>query len=127
MVTVGDADSSSQLGGINDADVRDGEYDTYWSPDSPVPDGTLVNEQYIAIEWSGEPQSFDAVILREDGNLVREWRLETAEAQVLATGRSIGPSYYIEFPTVTSERVSLVIVEASALPKIAELEVYASQ
>ncbi len=124
VVAAADADSASKLPGTSSNSVRDGDVATYWSPDNIVPDGSAANEQRISVKWLDDPQTFDTVVLREDGNQVQAWRLETLEGQVLATGTTIGVGKLVQFAAVQSERANLFIVQASGLPRIAEIEVY---
>jgi hypothetical protein len=124
VVPSADADSSTKLDGTANNDVRDGDATTYWAPDGIVPDGSAATEQRISVKWLGDAQTYDTVILREVGNRVQAWRLEDLEGQVLATGTTIGFSTVAQFSSVQSERVNVFITRASALPWIAEIEVY---
>src|SRR5690606_30804695 len=83
--------------------------------------GTM--NQRVSVKWSS-PQTFNTVVLREAGNRVTNWQLRNHDTnEVLASGTAIGGNRMINFGTVSMKKLSLC-VDASAVPAIAEFEVY---
>lgn len=96
--------------------VRDGNINT-----ATQAGGT--SNQRVSVKWSS-PQTFNTVVLREAGNRVTNWQLRNHDTnEVLASGTAIGGNRMINFGTVSMKKLSLY-VDASAVPAIAEFEVY---
>jgi pectate lyase len=110
------SDGSSKASGSSYNNVRDGDDNTYWSPSSTT------NEE-ITVKWSGQVSS-NTIILKEVGNRVSGWQLETREGVVLGSGSSIGASLQVDYPDVSTDKIFLYLFSASATPQIGEFEVY---
>lgn len=113
------ADGSSKASGSSYNLVRDGNLQSYWQPSSN-------NNQRVSVKWSSAV-SVNQVVLREQGSNITSWRLVNNDnGTELASGNSIGSERTVNFNTVTTSKLNLLIVTASGAPRIAEFEVYAS-
>lgn len=112
------SDGSSKASGSSYNNVRDGDLNTYWSPGGP-------SNEHVTVKWSGDVTS-NVVILREVGNNVTSWRLETRNGTELGAGDSIGAQLRIDYPEASTDKIYLRIISASATPQIGEFEVYHS-
>ncbi len=96
--------------------VRDGDVNT-----ASAASGT--SNQRISVKW-GSTIDFNTVILREAGNNVTSWQLvDNDSGSVFASGSTIGSAKTLSLGSVSSRKINL-IVNASAAPSIAEIEVY---
>lgn len=111
------ADGSGKASGTSYGNVKDANLQSYWQ--APANNG-----QRVSVKWSS-PVSANQVVLREQGNNVTGWRLVNNDnGAVLASGSSIGSSKTVNFSTVSTKKLNLEILSASAAPRIAEFEVY---
>ncbi|CAN7517696.1 pectate lyase [Rhizobacter sp. LjRoot28] len=112
------ADGSSKGGGTSYGRVVDANGDTYWQPAS-------ASGQRISVK--GFSASVGTVLVDEISSTVRRWRLvDNGSGRLLASGTTLGPQKVISFDAVSSSKLDLFIDEASAVPRIAEFEVYAA-
>ncbi|MGP9799352.1 pectate lyase family protein [Rheinheimera sp. NSM] len=111
------ADGSSKASGTSYGDIKDANLQTYWQPSGN-------NGQRVSVKWSSAV-SANQVVLREQGNNITGWRLVNNDnGAVLASGSSIGSSKTVNFNAVSTKKLNLDILSASAAPRIAEFEVY---
>ncbi|GAB4427699.1 MAG: hypothetical protein OHK0039_46100 [Bacteroidia bacterium] len=110
------SDGSSKASGTSYSNVRDGNAATFWSP-------TSTSNQYVTVKWSSSVSS-NTIILKEVGNRVTSWRLETNAGVVLATGTTIGAQRQVSYTSVSTNKIFLYVLTASAIPQIGEFEVY---
>ncbi|WP_432991654.1 pectate lyase family protein [Dactylosporangium sp. CA-233914] len=111
------SDGSSKASGTSYGDVRDGDMNTYWSPN-----GTTGS---ISIKW-GSATSISRINIREasgaTGN-IRNWRVLNGDTgAVLATGTGAG---VVTFTKTSMKKVTFEITSATATPRVAEFETYA--
>lgn len=112
------ADGSSKASGTSYGNVIDGNTSTIWG-------ATGTTNQNIAVKWSSAVTA-NAVIIREQGNNISSWRLETGDGLALASGTTVGAEKLIQFQTTSAVKFRLVILSAEANPAISEFEVYNS-
>ena len=110
------ADGSSKAPGTSYKNVIDGNTSTYWGARSS-------SNENIAVKWS-VPVTANTIIIRELGNNITSWRLETSNGASLATGTSAGAELIIQFPSTTDDKFRFVILTSNASPEISEFEVY---
>ena len=97
--------------------VADGYKQTYWTPKS-------MYDEYITV--SGLDYESSAVLIREKTEAITEWRLLNGDTdEVLASGGKLGEQV-IQFPSVLTSKIRLMIDAASAVPSISQLEVYSA-
>ncbi|XVU28850.1 pectate lyase family protein [Actinoplanes sp. CA-054009] len=112
------SDGSSKASGTSYGDVRDGSLTTYWSPS-----GTTGS---ISIKW-GSATSVARVVIREHSGAtgaIGAWRVLNGDTgAVLKTGSGAGS---IAFTATSLKKVTFEITGASATPRVAEFETYAS-
>lgn len=112
------ADGSSKGNGTSYGRVVDADGDTWWEPAS-------ANGQRISVK--GFSASVGTVMVDELTNTVRAWRLvQNGTGKVLASGTTLGAQKIITFPAVNATKLDLFIDQATAVPRIAEFEVYAA-
>ncbi len=112
------SDGSSKAGSSSYNSVRDGDSTTFWSPASTT-------NEHVTIKWSSQV-STNTIILREVGDRVTSWTLETREGVVLATGTTIGTELQVSYADVSTDKIFLYLHAASALSQIGEFEVYSA-
>lgn len=103
--------------------MLDGNLDTYWAAADGMTAGT--------VEFRlPRPVAFNVVKVQEClrfGERVEKYHLEArvgADWKTVAEGRVIGHKNLLRFPSLTSDRVRLVIDRAKACPVIAEFGLY---
>ncbi|MBM2614589.1 polysaccharide lyase family 1 protein [Actinoplanes sp. LDG1-06] len=111
----GGADGSSKASGTSYGNVKDGSLTTYWSPS-----GTTGS---ISIKWSAAT-TVGRINIREVSAAVTAYRVLNADTgAVLKTGSGAG---VISFTPTSLKKVTFEITSASATPRVAEFETYAS-
>ncbi|MBO1330903.1 polysaccharide lyase family 1 protein [Streptomyces sp. VRA16 Mangrove soil] len=112
------ADGTSKASGTSYGNVRDGDMSTYWSPS-----GTTGS---VSVKW-GSATTVSSVRIREAADAtgaIGAWRLLNADTgAVLKTGSGAGT---ISFDATSLKKITFEITGASATPKVAEFETYAS-
>ena len=104
--------------------VLDGKRDSYWAADDDVTASELVLDL-------GKPATFNIVRIREHlplGQRVEEFALDQwkdGQWAEFAKGASIGNCRLVRTDAVTTDKVRLRIVKASACPAIAEIGLFA--
>ena len=112
------ADGSSKGGGTSYGRVVDANGNTYWQP-------ATASGQRISVK--GFSASVGTVLIDEITSTVRRWRLlDNGSGRLLASGTTLGPQKVISFDPINATKLDLFIDEASAVPRIAEFEVYAA-
>jgi alpha-L-fucosidase len=105
--------------------VLDGKLDTFWNP-AP---GQLTG--WIEFDL-GKPQTFNVARIQEDisqGERVQAYHVEVKNGdqwQTVTSGQVIGHKQLRRFPTVTAQKVRLVIDKASGPPAIAEFGLHSN-
>ena len=113
----GGADGSSKASGTSYGNVKDGNQSTYWSPNSTT--GS------ISIKW-GSATTVSRINIRtaSGGGTVSAYRVLNGDTgAVLKTGSGTG---VITFSATSLKKITFEITSASAAPRIAEFETYAS-
>lgn len=101
----------------------DDKKDTYWATDDDVKKASLT------IKFK-KPATFNRILLQEYirlGQRVKSFKLEAEiddSWQELATETTIGYKRILRFPTVTTSRVRLSILDAKSCPLISNIEIY---
>ncbi|MBM2619449.1 pectate lyase [Actinoplanes sp. LDG1-06] len=114
----GGADGSSKASGTSYGNVKDGSTSTYWSPASAT--------GYVSVKWSSATTVSSAIIRQASGGgSISAWRLLNADTGAVLTSGSGSPST-ISFSSTSLKKLTLDITSASAAPRIAEFETYAS-
>lgn len=99
--------------------LRDGKLETAWTPAEGQTTGTVEFDL-------GQARTFNVARIQEDislGERVQGYRVEVLESnrwRTVTAGRIVGHKQLRRFPSVTAQRVKLVIDKASAPPAIAE-------
>ncbi|WP_344932763.1 hypothetical protein [Actinoplanes nipponensis] len=113
----GGADGSSKASGTSYGNVKDGNTGTYWSP---------VGSTGYVLGQVGQRHAVSSAVIRQPrGRLDR--RLATAQRRsgaVLASGS--GSPSTISFSATSLKKLTFEITSASAAPRIAEFETYAT-
>ncbi len=113
------ADGSSKASNSSYNLARDGNVQTFWQANGN-------NNQRISVKWSSAV-SVNRVVLREQGSNIRSWRLvNNNNGAVLASGTTLGSNRIINFNTISTTKLNLEILTASAAPRISEFEVFNS-
>jgi len=113
------ADGSSKASSSSYNFARDADLQSFWQ-------AAGANNQRVSVKWTS-PVTASQVVLREQGNNVSSWRLVNHNTgAVLATGTTIGSNRTVNFNAVSTSKLNLEILTASAAPRIAEFEVYGS-
>jgi alpha-L-fucosidase len=112
-------------GTFGPARVADGRRDTYWSTDDKVTNAEVVLDL-------GKPQTFNLVRLREylplgqriDRVGLDAWNEAGKRWDEIATATSIGAQRLISTADVTTARVRVRVIQASACPALSEIGLF---
>ncbi|MDB1086546.1 pectate lyase [Streptomyces sp. ACA25] len=111
------SDGSSKASGTSYGDVRDGDMNSYWSPNGST--GS------ISIKW-GSATTVSRINIREAAGSVGtigSWRVINHDTgAVLTSGSGAG---VITFPQTSLRKITFEIISASGTPRVAEYETYA--
>ncbi|MFI8949284.1 polysaccharide lyase family 1 protein [Streptomyces sp. NPDC053750] len=111
------ADGSSKASGTSYGNVRDGDLNTYWSPN-----GTTGS---VSVKW-GSATSVSKINIREasgSAGTIGSWRVVNADTgATLTSGSGAG---VISFPATSLKKVTFEITSANGTPRVAEFETYA--
>ncbi|GIE82373.1 hypothetical protein Aph02nite_83230 [Actinoplanes philippinensis] len=114
----GGADGSSKAGGTSYGNVKDGNTGTYWAPNATT--------GYVSVKWSSATTVSSAVIKQASGGgSISAWRVLNGDTGSQLTSGSGSPST-ITFTSTSLKKLTFEITSASAAPRIAEFETYAS-
>eukprot|EP00924_Labyrinthula_sp_SR-Ha-C_P016351 maker-scaffold_6-snap-gene-0.53-mRNA-1 protein AED:0.23 eAED:0.25 QI:0/0/0/1/0/0/3/0/392 len=115
------ADGSDKADGTSYNRVRDEDLFSYWSP--------VEKTGRIGVKWRGNAQTISCVrIIEVPGTegTIQDWLVEDHdEDYALITGTGVG--YFINFDSITLEKVSFYVLSATGIPQVAEFEVYEQQ
>lgn len=116
--------ASSRLGqGHDESQLLDGSPDSYWAPAGGESKGTVELDL-------GKPRTFNMARVQENiamGERVRAYHVEVLlddKWRTITSGHVIGHKQLRRFPSVTAQRVRLVIDEASISPAISEFGIH---
>lgn len=111
------ADGSSKASGTSYGNVRDGDLNTYWSPN-----GTTGS---VSVKW-GSATTVSKINIREasgSAGTIGSWRVVNGDTgATLTSGSGAGA---ISFPATSLKKVTFEITSANGTPKVAEFETYA--
>ncbi|WP_049571852.1 pectate lyase family protein [Nonomuraea sp. SBT364] len=111
------SDGSSKADGTSYGNVRDGDMNTYWSPDGRTGD--------ISIKW-GSATTVSRIAVREASGstgVVGSWQVvDPRSGSVLKSGSGAG---VITFTPASLTKITFRITGSTGTPKIAEFETYA--
>lgn len=110
------SDGSSKGSGTSYGNVRDGNTDSFWSPNGST--------GRISIKWSSDQQLATVVIREAAGSegVITGWRLVDHDTgEVIATGSNAGR---IDFSSRSVRKISFEITNANGTPRIGEFETY---
>ncbi|GIE47995.1 hypothetical protein Ani05nite_15290 [Amorphoplanes nipponensis] len=114
----GGADGSSKASGTSYGNVKDGNTGTYWSP--------VGSTGYVSVKW-GSAMTVSSAVIRQasGGGSIGAWRLLNADQGAVLASGSGSPST-ISFSATSLKKLTFEITSASAAPRIAEFETYAT-
>ena len=109
-----------QFGGQH---LTDGDYDTYWATDDEVQEASLILDM-------GEETEINRLVLQEYiplGQRIRAFNVEVWDGKEFVEidrQTTIGYKRILVFPTLTTSKIRINILDAKASPVLAELAVY---
>lgn len=113
----GGADGTSKADGTSYGNVKDGDLNTYWQPES-------ASGERISVKFNS-PISVNSIIVREPTNTVTSWRLVNHDnGAEITRGDYLGNERVITFSPVILSKLNLMIDAAGSAPMISEIEVY---